>query len=444
MISSWKALGRTFEIITIVLLVMAVGYLWINSESNATEVRQVLSRAPDAKKEFVERTYRPPPPNSTDTSTYQKAIISSITIDVSPPDESYQPQYQTRSISGTANVALFCDADRRSARPVPRTADSGDITQIKIATRLPGNTDRSRRMRAAADEIRKRTEDRVSLKYYFGGIQGSADKVLKKMQIGQLHGSTFSPATLQESYPDINIYRLPFIFESQDEVDYVRQRLDTELRLCLEEAGFVSFGFAGGGFAMILSKKPVRSHGDLKSKKVWVPEGDVFGYEALQALELAPVPLDIANVITGLQTGLIDIVVIPPAAAMILQWHTKVKYVTRMPIIFTMYFMVIDAKAFARMDAADQAIVREVMGRLYAELDAAEQDDAPNALQALINSGIESVEPFPGEFGKLQKSTAITNRSMADRGLFSVELYDELLMYLEEYHAAQGTVAGVP
>ena len=310
-------------------------------------------------------------------------------------------------------------------------------TQFKIATLLPENTDRVKKMRAAADEIEERTDGRVSFKYYFGGSQGSDDKVLYKMKIGQLHGTTFSPAALQKVYPDINIYGLPFIFESGDEVDYVRKRMDAKFQRGLEEAGFVNFGFAGGGFAMVLSNEPVRSHNDLKGQKVWVPEGDVFSYEAMQALKLTPVPLEIANVMTGLQTGLIDIVAIPPAGALIFQWHTKVNYVTQMPVLFTMYFMVIDARAFKRIEATDQAIVREVMGNLYAEFDAAERKDAPDALQALMNAGVESVEPLPDEFENLQEETAIANRSMADRGMFSTELLEEMLSHVQDFRRAQ-------
>lgn len=312
-------------------------------------------------------------------------------------------------------------------------------TQFKIATLLPENTERAKTMRAASDEVRKRTEGRVSFKYYYGGSQGGDDKVLYKMKIGQLQGTTFSPAALQKLYPDINIYGLPFIFESGDEVQYVRSLMDAKFEKGLEDAGFVTFGFAGADFAMVLSNEPVRSHRDLIGKKVWVPEGDTISYEAMQALELTPVPLEIANVMTGLQTGLIDIVSIPPAGALLFQWHTKVKYVTRMPILFTMHFMVIDAKAFKRIDAADQATVRDVMGRLYADLDEAERDDAPKALQALLNSGIQSVDPLPDEFAKLQKETAKVTRRMADRGLFSSELLEEMMTHVQEYRQEQAT-----
>lgn len=309
--------------------------------------------------------------------------------------------------------------------------------QFKIATLLPDNTDQVKKLRAAADEIKERTEGRVLFKYYLGGIQGGDDKVLYKMKIGQLHGSMFTPMALQKSYPDINIYGLPFIFKSEDEVDYVRKLMDDKFQRGLEEAGFVNFGFAGGGFTVILSNEPVRSYRDLKGKKVWVPEGDILTYKAMEALDLTLIPLEIVNVRTGLQTGLINVVATTPAGALIFQWHTKVKYVTQMPILFTMYLMVIDAKAFNKINAVDQAIVREVMSHLYTQLDAAERKDAPDAMQALINSGIESIQPLPGEFEKLQKEIAIANRAMADLNMFSSELLEEMLFHVQNFRRAQ-------
>ena len=78
MTSSWKALGRTVEIITIVLLVLAVGYLWVNSDSEDTEAPQVTGQAPDAKTETVEHPYQPPVPTSADTGSYQPPVPAEV------------------------------------------------------------------------------------------------------------------------------------------------------------------------------------------------------------------------------------------------------------------------------------------------------------------------------------------------------------------------------
>lgn len=310
---------------------------------------------------------------------------------------------------------------------------SSNAATLKIATVLPENTQWMKDMRKGAAEIGERTDGRVNLKFYSGGIQGSPGKVLRKIKIGQLHGGAFTPTDLQQVYPDLNIYGLPFLFESQDEVDYVRERIDPQLEEGLDKAGFVSFGFAGGGFAVVMSNVPVRGHEDLKGRKVWVPEGDLLSYEAMKALQLSPVTLPITDVLTGLQTGLIDIVAMSPAGALVLQWHTKVEYLTRMPVLYSMGLLAIDKKAFKRLDEADQDVMQDVMGRIYAEWDAAARQDAVNALQALIDSGIKVVEPAPGEQRKLQNVMQKQNLELARRGMISQGLLEEVMQHINAY-----------
>lgn len=312
-------------------------------------------------------------------------------------------------------------------------------TELKIATLAPENSHWMKEFRAGASEIRERTDGRVKLKFYSGGVQGNESKVLRKIQIGQLHGGTFAPTDFQKRYPDLNIYGLPFLFQTEAEVDYVREQLDPRLIEGFDDLGFVTFGFASGGFAIIMSNQPVRSHDDLKGKKVWLPEGDLISYEGMRALKLSPVSLPITDVLTGLQTGLIDIVAIPPVVALALQWHTKVKYVTRMPVLYAMGFMAVQERAFERLAAADQAVVRDVMTRIYEKVDAESRSDTENAVEALLNIGLQDVEPVPGEFERIRRLMQETNREMAERGLFSAELLDELQMHLRNYR--NGNVA---
>ena len=309
-------------------------------------------------------------------------------------------------------------------------------TQIKIATLAPENTQLMKDFREAASQIKQRTDGRVVLKFYAGGVQGSESKVLRKIQIGQLHGGTFSPADFQKQYADLNIYGLPFIFESGDEVRYVRERLDNTFKEGIEAVGFETFGFASAGFAIVLSNEPVRSHADMKGKKVWLPEGDLISYEAMKAVQLSPVSLPLTDVLTGLQTGLVDIVAIPPVVALALQWHTKVKYVTRTPVLYVMGFLAIQKKTFDRLDAADQEIVREVLTGVYAKIDAASDAESAAATQALINVGVRDIVPAAGEFDALRAQMVETNRDMAQKGMFSLDVLEQVQAYIAEYRAA--------
>jgi TRAP-type C4-dicarboxylate transport system substrate-binding protein len=162
----------------------------------------------------------------------------------------------------------------------------------------------------------------------------------------------------------------------------------------------------------------------------------------MAALSLSPVTLPLTDVLTGLQTGLIDIVAMSPIGALVLQWHTKVKFITDLPLVYTMGYMAIDKKAFNKISAADQEVVREVMTRTYTQLNDANLDDNKEALQALLNTGIEQVALAENEIDEIRSILHQSNRDMAEQGDYSLVLYERMLQYLQEYRAGSANTAG--
>ena len=304
---------------------------------------------------------------------------------------------------------------------------------LKIATATPDVTQWMKDMRGSAKEIKERTEGRVVIKYYGGGIKGSDSKVLGQIRIRQLQGGAFPPSALAAQYSDLNLYGMPLVFDSEEEVAFVRSRMDARLQQGLEDAGFVNFGFASSGFASIMSSTPVKTMADLKGKRVWVPDGDTISYKSMQALSLNPVSLPLTDVLTGLQTGLIDIVAIPPIVALVLQWHTKVKYVTEVPLVYSFGFMAVDKKTFDKISDDDKAIVREVMTRTYQKFDEINPVENRKAFDSLIKSGIERVEFDEEEFVKVRSALLASNLKLGEDGAFTAELYEEMLRHIDEF-----------
>jgi len=305
--------------------------------------------------------------------------------------------------------------------------------QIKIATLAPQNSEWAEKFQKGSIEIQERTENRVKLKFYWGGAQGNAKKILQKIKIRQLHGGTFSPTDFQEVYPDLNIYGLPFLFKDFDEVDYVRDRVDNQLEQGFKNLGFNTYGFAGGGFAYILSNEPIREYEDLKNKKIWLPQGDLISYEAMRSLNLLPVPLPMTDVLTGLQTGLIDIVAIPPVVALALQWHTKINYITRVPVLYAMGFLAIDSKMINLINTDDRKVLNEVISRIYSEVDSNSQQDSENAYEALSKIGIQEIQFDGDEYQKLTDLLEEPTKKMANDGFYSLELFNEIKMYIDDF-----------
>ena len=262
---------------------------------------------------------------------------------------------------------------------------------IKIATLSPDGAMWMQEMRAGAEEIKKRTQGRVKFKFYPGGVMGSDENVLRKMRIGQLQGGAVTTGSLSGVYPDIDIYGLPYLFSSLEQVDYVREKMDQFLLDNLEKKGFVSFGIGEGGFSYMMSDSSLYTVEDVRKQKVWVPGGNKVGEAVFSSAEVSPVTLPISDVLTGLQTGLVNTVITSPIGAIALQWHTRVKYVIDVPLTYITAMLVIDKKAFNKIKKEDQAVVREVMGAAFKRIDSANRRDNLAAQDALKQQGIKYV-----------------------------------------------------
>ena len=158
-------------------------------------------------------------------------------------------------------------------------------------------------------------------------------------------------------------------------IDYVRQRMDPVLMDGLENKGFVSFGIAEVGFAYAMSKAALSSVDDVQAQRVWVPDNDPGSARALAAFEIAPIPLSIADVLGGLQTGLINSVAVPPVGAIILQWHTQLEHVLDLPLLYIYGLLTVNKRQFERLSVEDQEVVRRVMGEQVAQVNARSRRD---------------------------------------------------------------------
>lgn len=317
-----------------------------------------------------------------------------------------------------------------AALPAPAVAEV-----LKIATIAPEGSQWMREMRASAAAIKERTEGRIVVKYYGGGVMGNDKKVLRKIRIGQLQGGAFAASGLIDRYPDIGLYGLPLIFRSQAEVDYIRERFDPVLMDGLEQAGFISFGFAGGGFALLMSSEPATQLDDLRGQKIWVPEGDRISNLAMGAMNLSPVVLPISDVLTGLQTGLVDIVATPPVGALLLQWYTKVHYVTDVPIAYSLGLMAVDKRAFDQLTETDQQVFREVMTATYQTFEQTNRTDNESAKSALQSNGLQFLQVEPETALEWRDQVMPTNIAFWGEGRSTPELLPQLLEALDRFRA---------
>lgn len=305
--------------------------------------------------------------------------------------------------------------------------------QLKIATLAPDGSTWMEALNAAAEEVKAQTDGKVVTRFYPGGVMGGSDMVLRRMKLGQLQGGVFTVGELAGVAPETNLYSLNFQFKNASELARLRDEFDPFILNALHEGGLVAPAITFGGFAYLFSRERVQSTDDVSSGlRVWIPENDPLSRRTLEAVGASAVPLSLADVYTALQTGTINTFANTMSGAIILQWHTRAKYMLDLPVLMTAGVMAVDRKAFERISPEHRAVWLTVFGEALREQEAKSVDENREAREALLQQGIEIVEPAPEDVRQWQRISDRVLDEMLASGEFEVPGIERLRERLEE------------
>ena len=262
-------------------------------------------------------------------------------------------------------------------------------TEIKFATLAPEGSTWMKVMKEFSQAVQDRTKGQVKFKIWPGGVSGDELVVLRKIRVGQLHSAGFTGVGLGEILPEVRILDSPFLFKSYDEVDYVTSKLFDYFAQKFEEKGFVLLGWAEVGFVYIFTNQAVRGIDDMSGVKMWMWEGDPIAEATFKALSINRIPLSVTDVLTSLQTNLINGVYISPLGCVALQWHTKIKYMLDLPLADANGAVLISTKQFAKLDENKQIILKELSREYFSKLTQLSREDNAKSLDLIKQAGIQ-------------------------------------------------------
>lgn len=273
-----------------------------------------------------------------------------------------------------------------AAAPAPAPAHA-----IKIATVAPEGTPWMQVMRALDADVRRETGNAVGFKIYPNAIQGDEAVVLRKIRTGQLDGGGFTGQGLGRVAPALRVMELPFLWEDHAEVDRAYEQLGPRLESTLKESGFTLLGWADVGFVYLFSRAPIAKEADLKQAKMWVWEGDPLAEAFFRATGVAPVPLPINDVLTSLQTRLVDCVYSSALGCLGTQWFSRVGYFTDVPVTYATGAVVISNAAFDKIPAAHRDVFMKLCRTRMRELVVVSRQKDAESLLEIEKSGVKRV-----------------------------------------------------
>ncbi len=317
-----------------------------------------------------------------------------------------------------ACLAAFC-------RPTP-AAVAGDKYLFKIASLAPDGSVWAKRFQEFAREVTEKSHGDVTFKIYPGGVMGDDRAMYRKIRVGQLQGGGFTMTGISEVVPDFRVLGIPFLFNSYDEVDRAWATLWGPLQKAFANQGLKLVATTEVGFLYAMSARPITTLDGLRTAKSWIPEGDPISKTYFETLGITPTPLSIPDVLTSLQTGMIDTVFNSFYGAVVLQWFTRTRYITDIPFGYSYGALVLDGRAFNRLPPAYARLIEEAARHNFANLVNDTRQSNRDALEALRASGLTMVHATPEALTQLKAHRQQTVAKLVGTA-FSKEIYQTLI-----------------
>jgi len=308
--------------------------------------------------------------------------------------------------------------------------------QLRIGTLAPKNSLYHRQLMTLGEAWRTAQGGGKYL-VYPDGSQGGETDMVRRMRIGQLQGGLLSVVGLREIEPSIAaLQAMPLMFRSWEEVDYVREKMRPAMEKKFLDQGFVVLAWGDAGWVRFFSKKPARHPDDYKSMKFFAWGGEAEQQEIMKRLGYTPVPLETADILPAIQTGMIDAVPSTPYFALATQIYTSAPNMLDLNWAPIVGALIVTKKSWDAMSPATQQAVREAGAKAGAEIRAQARREVDAAVAAMQKRGLAVNAP---DAAQLQAWEALAGRlHLQIRGtLVPAATFDEVVGHLKNYRAGR-------
>jgi len=262
---------------------------------------------------------------------------------------------------------------------------------LKFALLIPSDTAWMKEVDAWANDVYKKSNGRLKFKIYPGGVMGDEPDVLRKIRSNQLQGGFFTGYGIGRIYSPARVLEMPFLFRNTDESDFVRKNVMPEIEVGFIQKGFELLGWPEVGFIHFFSKQPITSFDDVRHRRIWLWSGDPLGEAFFKAADIDPIPLSIMDVYTQLAAkhGSIDTVYTSTFGAIALQWYSKLKYATHIPLTNAIGGVIVSNHFYNKLPADLQQLLKTTGEKLGHDIRLRAREENIQSIGLLEANGIE-------------------------------------------------------
>ncbi len=201
----------------------------------------------------------------------------------------------SREPPGNAATAAATTPEARTAALAPR---AGGLA--------PAGTAADQYWQRFASAARRDSGGRIDPVLLTRGELGSDEQILQSLRRGRIQLSINGAHAISGVVPELAVLGLPYLFDSGEQAEYIaREHLAGRIDPLLQKHGLKLLRLIPMGFHNLYAQREIRVPQDLRGLRVRQP-GDPASSAYATALGLDLAPLPASEIVTALQTGLIQ------------------------------------------------------------------------------------------------------------------------------------------
>ncbi len=321
--------------------------------------------------------------------------------------------------------------------PLDRVLAADAPVRVRLGTLAPRGSSYFKHLQAMGEKWRQAPGGGVLLTVYPDGTMGTEADMVRRMRLGQLQAGMLTAVGLAEIEPAVTgLQNLPMMFRSLEEVDYIGERLRPMLEKRLEEKGFVVLFWGDTGWVKFFSKEPVIRPADLRRAKLFVWAGSAADVDIYRSVGCNPVPLETADILPGLQTGLINAVPLPPSFALASQVDGAAPHMLDLAWAPLVGATVITKKTWDAIPPAGREALRQAATEAGKLMKADGRRESVESVEAMRKRGLR-VHPVTPEVEAEWRREVEAAYPKIRGVIVPGDIFDEVVTQLVAYRAAR-------
>jgi tripartite ATP-independent transporter DctP family solute receptor len=208
-----------------------------------------------------------------------------------------------------------------------RPAVAQEQFRMRLATVAPEGTPWEKQLRRLKQHIEQESGGRIRVQMFMGGSLGGEKALVRRTSQGSIEAFGGSTAALGTIVRELDVIEAPYLFDNAEAADVALDGPAKQLVVdSLQQRGFVFGLWAENGFrSWFTRERPIVNPADLDGLRMRSQESEVH-LATYRAFGASPVAIDVTNVLTSIQTGVVDGFDNTPIFAFASSWYQGARH----------------------------------------------------------------------------------------------------------------------